>query len=123
MGGGPPGGGPPDGGGGGRRGGPPGGGLGPGGLGGGGGRGGPGGMFGPTNTGRKYNLNFSVQALNLFNNIDYGQPTGTIVPTFDASTGLYGPGRQFGHSTSLAGQMFSTGSAARRVFVQVIFSF
>ena len=117
-------GGPPGGGdGGGRRGGPPGGGLGPGGLGGGGSRGGPGGMFGPTNTGHKYNLNFSVQALNLFNNIDYGQPTGTIVPTLDASTGLYGPGRQFGHSTSLAGQMFSTGSAARRVFAQIVFSF
>ena len=125
--GGPSGGGPPDGGGGGgggRRGGPPGGGLGPGGLGGGGGgRGGPGGMFGPTNTGRKYNLNFSVQALNLFNNIDYGQPTGTVVPTLDPNTGLYGPGSQFGHSTNLAGQMFSTGSAARRVFAQVVFSF
>ena len=117
-------GGPPRGGGpGGGRGGPPGGGLGPGGLGGGGGRGGPGGMFGPTNTGHKYTLNFSAQALNLFNNIDYGQPTGTIVPTLDSSTGLYGPGSQFGHSTSLAGQIFSTGSAARRVFVQVVFSF
>jgi hypothetical protein len=116
-----PGGGPPDGGGGGgRRGGPPGGGLGPGGLGG-GGRGGAG--FGPTATGRKYSLNFSVQALNLFNNIDYGQPTGTIIPTPDSTNGLNGPGRQFGHSTSLAGGMFSSGSAARRVFAQVVFSF
>ena len=45
-------------------------------LGGGGGRGG-GGMFGAgSNTGRKYSLNFSVQALNLFNNIDYGGPNG-----------------------------------------------
>jgi hypothetical protein len=110
--GGPPqgGGGPGDGGGG-RRGGPPGGGLGPGGLGGGGGRGGPGGMFGPTSTGRKYSLNFSVQALNLFNDIDYGQPGGTLnTPSFDKST-------------SLAGGIFSTGSAARRVFAQVVFSF
>jgi len=119
------GGGPPDGGGGGgRRGGPPGGGLGPGGLGGGGGgRGGPGGMFGPTATGRKYSLNFSVQALNLFNNIDYGQPAGTIIPTPDPATGMNGPGNQFGHSTSLAGGMFSSGSAARRIFGQVVFSF
>ena len=117
------GGGPPDGGGGGRRGGPPGGGLGPGGLGGGGGRGGPGGMFGPTSTGRKYSLNFSVQALNLFNNINYGQPTGTIVPTPIAGTGLNGPGQQFSHSTSLAGGMFSSGSAARRIFLQAVFSF
>ena len=119
------GGGPPDGGGGGgRRGGPPGGSLGPGGLGGGGGgRGGPGGMFGPTGTGRKYSLNFSAQALNLFNDIDYGQPIGTIIPTPDPATGLNGPGNQFGRSSSLAGGMFSSGSAARRIFVQAVFSF
>ncbi|MGA9673244.1 MAG: carboxypeptidase regulatory-like domain-containing protein [Terracidiphilus sp.] len=110
--GGPPqGGGGPGEGGGGRRGGPPGGGLGPGGLGGGGGRGGPGGMFGPTSTGRKYSLNFSVQALNLFNDIDYGTPGGTLnTPSFN-------------RSTTLAGGIFSTGSAARRVFAQVVFSF
>jgi hypothetical protein len=109
-----PGGGPPDGGGGGgnwRRGGPPGGSLGPGGLGGGGGRGGPGGMFGPAGTGRKYSLNFSVQALNLFNNINYGGPNGVLgSPHFD-------------RSTTLAGGIFSTGSAARRIFGQVIFTF
>ena len=110
--GGPGGGGPPPGGGGGGgRGGPPGGGLGPGGLGGGGGRGGPGGMFGPTSTGRKYSLNFSAQALNLFNDIDYGTPTGTLTSPY------------FGKSTSLAGGIFSTGSAARRIFVQAVFSF
>ncbi|MGD0681862.1 MAG: carboxypeptidase regulatory-like domain-containing protein [Terracidiphilus sp.] len=120
AGGGPPPGGPPDGGpggggggGGGRHGGgPPGGGLGPGGLGGGGGRGGgPGGMFGSTSTGRKYSLNFSVQALNLFNDIDYGTPNGTVTSP------------NFGKSTGLAGGIFSTGSAARRVFAQVVFSF
>jgi hypothetical protein len=103
-------GGPPDGGGGGRRGGPPGGSLGPGGLGG-GGRGGPGGMFGPTNTGRKYSLTFSAQALNLFNDIDYGTPNGNVSAP------------NFGKSTNLAGGIFSTGSAARRIFVQAIFSF
>jgi hypothetical protein len=113
---------PPGGGGGGRGGGPPGGGLGPGGLGG-GGRGGPGGMFGPTSTGRKYSLNFSAQALNLFNDINYGTPTGVIVPTLDPSTGKYGPGSQFNRSTSLAGGIFSTGSAARRIFIQAVFSF
>ena len=100
-----PGGGPD---GGGRRGGPPGGGLGPGGLGGGGGRGG---MFGGAGTGRKYSLNFSVQALNLFNNINYGGPNGTVGT------------KRFDQSTTLAGGIFSTGSAARRIFAQVIFSF
>jgi hypothetical protein len=114
----PPGGGP---GGGGGRGGPggggpggggPGGGLGPGGLGGsGGGRGGPGGMFGGASTGHKYSLNFSVQALNLFNNIDYGTPTGNITSP------------NFNRSTNLAGGIFSSGSAARRIFAQAVFSF
>ena len=121
----PPGGGgpPPGGGGGGRGGGPPGGGLGPGGLGGGGGRG-MGGMFGPAGTGRKYSLNFSAQALNLFNDIDYGTPTGTISPPKDPdASGFYGPGAQFDKSTTLAGGMFSQGSAARRIFLQAVFTF
>jgi hypothetical protein len=107
-----PGGGPGGGGPGGGRGpggGGPGGGLGPGGLGG-GGRG-MGGMFGPAGSGRKYSLTFSAQALNLFNNIDYGTPNGTLgTPRFD-------------RSTTLAGGIFSTGSAARRIFLQASFSF
>ena len=122
--GGPPGGGPP-GGGGGRGGGPggggPGGGFGPGGFGGGGGgRGGPGGMFGATGTGRKYNLNFSVQALNLFNNINYGPPSGTAVAPGKITEGETD---NFGRSNSLQPGIFSQGAAARRIFVQAVFSF
>jgi hypothetical protein len=127
--GGPDGGGP--GGGGGRGGGPggggpggggPGGGLGPGGLGGGGG--GPRGMFGGGSTGRKYSLNFSAQALNLFNDIDYGTPTGSIAPV-ETSPGVWGPGERFGHSYSLAKGIFAspTSSAARRIFFQAEFTF
>jgi hypothetical protein len=107
----PPGGGRPGGGGpgGGGRGGPGGGGPG-GGFG--GGPGGPMGLGGGGNsTGRKYALTFSAQALNLFNNIDKGQPNGTITAP------------NFGKSTSLAGGIFSQGSAARRIFVQAVFSF
>jgi hypothetical protein len=100
----------PGGGPGGGRGGPPGGGLGPGGLSGGGGP--PRGMFGGgTNSGRKYNLTFSAQALNLFNNVDYGGPNGTIGSPY------------FLRSTTLAGGMFSSGAAVRRIFLQAIFSF
>ena len=96
--------------------------------GGGGGRGGGGGGGmrggGSANTGRKYSLNFSAQALNLFNDIDYGKPSGSLIPTLDTATGLYDlPGSRFGKSTSLAGGMFSTGSAARRIFIQAAFSF
>jgi uncharacterized membrane protein YgcG len=125
--GGPPPGGPPPGGGpgGGGRGGPGGGG------GGGRGGGGPGGGFGMgggmmgggMSSGRKYTLTFSAQALNLFNDISRGTPNGTIIPTLNTSTGLTGPGSQFGQSNSLAFGMFSQGSAARRIFVQAVFSF
>jgi hypothetical protein len=117
----PPGGGP----GGGGRGGPggpgggPGGGFGPGGFGGGGGRP-PHGMF-DSGGSRKYNLTFSAQAQNLFNNINYGTPSGTIVPTL-SSTGV-GPGSRFGKSTSLAGGPFSSNAAARRIFFQATFAF
>ena len=105
-----PGGGPPGGHGG--RGGP-GGGLGPGGLGGGGGRGGPGGMMGPTNTGHRFNLTLSAQALNMFNNVNYGTPIGTLGAS------------EFGRSTSLASGMFSGpgGSTSRRLFFQAVFAF
>ena len=106
--GGPPPGGPPPGGGGGGR----GGGGGHGGFGGGpGGPGGPGGMGGGNSTGHKYSLTFSAQALNLLNDIDKGTPNGTITAP------------NFGKSTNLAGGIFSQGSAARRIFVQAVFSF
>jgi hypothetical protein len=96
----------------------------PGGGHGGGPRGGPGGPMGAgMNTGHKYSLTFSAQALNLFNNINKGTPNGTVIPTLDASTGLYGPGSQFGVSNSMAGGIFSQGSAARRIFLQAVLSF
>ncbi|HEV2324587.1 MAG TPA: carboxypeptidase regulatory-like domain-containing protein [Terracidiphilus sp.] len=110
----------------------------PGGGGGGGGRGGrggfnPGGPFGSPggmraalrqtrNSGRKYSLQFSVSALNLFNNVDYGTPSGSLIPT-PSSAGAYVPDARFGRSTSLAGGIFSSGSAVRRIFVQAAFQF
>ena len=122
-----------------RQGGGPGGG--PGGFGGamggrgggGGGRGGGGGggMFGGgrggmANTGHKYSLTFSAQALNLFNDINLGTPSGAVTPTAcSTTTGLCSPGSRFGQSTSLAGGMFASpsGSAARRIFFQAAFTF
>jgi hypothetical protein len=121
--GGPQGGPPPGGPGGGGFGGGGGGGRGGGGGFGGGGFGGGGG--GMSNTGHKYSLTFSAQALNLFNDIDYGQPSGSLIPTLNTATGLYGPGSRFGKSTSLARGIFAspTSSAARRIFFQAAFTF
>jgi hypothetical protein len=94
------------GGGGGRGPGGPGGGLGPRGLSGGGG--GPGGQSGVNH---RYNLSFSVQALNLFNDINLAPPTGTLGTP------------NFGKSNAMAGQIYSSGSASRRIFLQAIFTF
>ena len=99
--------------GGGGRGGGGGGGGGFGGFGGGGGR--PPGAGAP-GTGRKYTLTFNVQASNVFNDINYGTPVGTVIvtpPGPNNPTDLNSPGPQFGRSTSLQGGIFSQGSAAR----------
>jgi hypothetical protein len=125
--GGPGGGGPPPGGGGGRGGpggggpggGGPGGGFGPGGFGGSGGR--PRGMSDAPSS-RKYNLTFSAQAQNVFNDINYGSPSGTVIPTLTTGSTVVGGGR-FDKSNSLAGGPFSTSSAARRIFFQATFAF
>jgi hypothetical protein len=124
-------------------GGPPRDGGGPGGGGGGGGRGGGRGGFGGgfgggpfggggggrgggmLNTGRKYSLTFSAQALNLFNDIDLGTPSGSIAPAYDATTQVTGPGSRFDVSNHLASGLFASpsGSAARRIFFQAAFTF
>jgi hypothetical protein len=71
---------------------------------GGGMRGGP---MGSSGTGRKYSLTFSAQAMNVFNDINYGKPLGTVTAS------------NFGRSTGLAGFMF----APRRFFFQSAFQF
>jgi hypothetical protein len=103
---------------GGSQGGPggPGGPGGMGGRGGGGGRGGPGGgpgggFGGGASTGKRYNLAFGVQFLNLFNNLDLSTPNGTLTS------------QQFGRSTQLAGRPFTSNSALRQISLQTSFTF
>jgi Carboxypeptidase regulatory-like domain len=80
---------------------------------GGGGRGGPGGMggFGGSNTGRRYNLAFGVQALNLFNDANLSTPNGQLTS------------QQFGVSTQLAGRPFTGTSGIRQIVLQTSFTF
>jgi len=100
-------------GGGGGRGGPGGGGGGLGGRGlsggGGPGGGGPFGLGGTTT--RRYNLTFSVAARNLLNHVNLAPPVGNLNSSF------------FAQSNALAGGPFSSGSASRRIDLQVLFSF
>jgi hypothetical protein len=83
-------------------------------------------MFGggSAGTGHKYTLTFTAQALNLFNNVDYGLPAGTVIPT-QTPTGAITAGSKFGVSQSLASGIFTspTSSSVRRIFVQAVFSF
>jgi len=103
-------GGGPGGGGGGRGQGGPGGGLGGRGLaGGGGGGGGPFGMGASTN--RRYNLTFSVAARNVFNRVNLGLPVGNLDSPL------------FAQSNALAAGPYSSGSAPRRIDLQMLFSF
>ena len=77
------------------------------------GLGGPGGnpfTFG-NETSRKYNLTFSVSARNLFNNVNYAPAIGNLDSPL------------FGTSNSLVGPPFSSGSANRRIDLQMSFSF
>jgi hypothetical protein len=87
----------------------------PGGGGRGGGRGGgPGGPFGGgASSGRKYSLSLGVLAANVFNDVDRGTPVGVIG---DSTSEFY-------KSTSLAGNIFSSNSAVRRITLLATFSF
>ncbi len=62
-------------------------------------------------TGRRYNLTFSVSARNLLNNVNYAAPVGNLESPI------------FGDANGLAGPPFSSGSANRRIDLQMLFSF
>jgi Carboxypeptidase regulatory-like domain len=80
-----------------------------------GGRGLGGGSGSPFNFGNetthRYNLTFSVSARNLLNNVNYAPPIGNLDSPI------------FGTSNALAGPPFSSGSANRRIDLQMLFSF
>ena len=66
---------------------------------------------GPERSNQRYSLTFSANARNIFNNVNPAPPVGNL------SSGL------FGKSTALAGGVFNTQSANRRIDLQVMFSF
>jgi hypothetical protein len=87
----------------------PGGGGPRGGGGGGGERGG--GMFGGNPSNYRYNLTFSINARNVFNNVNVANPIGNL------SSPL------FGESNGLVGGPFSSSTANRRIDLQLLFNF
>ena len=67
--------------------------------------------FGPVSTGKRYNLAFGVQVQNLFNNKDLSTPQGVLSSS------------NFGQSTQIYGQPYTTTSALRRITLQTSFTF
>jgi hypothetical protein len=72
-------------------------------------RGGP--FGGPERSNQRYSLTFSANARNIFNKVNPAPPIGNL------SSAL------FGQSTALAGGVFNTQSANRRIDLQMMFSF
>jgi hypothetical protein len=70
-----------------------------------------GGMFGGNPSNYRYNLTFSVNARNIFNNVNVSNPIGNLSSPI------------FGQSNGLAGGPFSSSTANRKIDLQVQFSF
>ena len=70
-----------------------------------------GGIFASERTNHRYNLTFSANARNIFNVVNPGPPVGNLLSP------------QFGQSIALAGGIFNTQSANRRLDFQVMFAF
>jgi hypothetical protein len=80
-----------------------------------GGGGGGGGFFGPASaTNTRYSLTFSVNARNVFNNVNLATPSGVIGSPLPPL---------FGRSNALVGGFFSSAAANRRIDLQVMFNF
>jgi hypothetical protein len=83
--------------------------------------GGGGGFGGPAGTNRRYSLTLSVNARNIFNNVNLATPSAVLSPPTATSPASFSP--FFGVSNGLAGGPFSSNAANRQVYLQASFSF
>ncbi|HEY6945293.1 MAG TPA: hypothetical protein VI431_09155, partial [Candidatus Acidoferrum sp.] len=70
-----------------------------------------GGMFGGNPSNNRYNLTFSVNASNVFNKVNVGNPIGNL------------SSKLFGESNGLFGRPFSSPTANRLIYLQCLFNF
>jgi hypothetical protein len=68
-------------------------------------------MFGGGSSNSRYNLTFSVNARNVFNNVNVATPIGNLSSPF------------FGKANGLVGLPFSTSTANRRIDLLAQFTF
>jgi hypothetical protein len=85
--------------------------------------GGPGFGGSGSDTTRKYSLTLSVNARNVFNNVNLAVPSASIIPPEEIGGAASYSTRYFGISNALAGGPFSTASANRQIYLQASFSF
>jgi hypothetical protein len=86
---------------------------------GGGGQGG----FGGNAATRRYSVTFSVNARNVFNNVNLANPSAVLNPPETAGADASFSSRFFGVSNALAGGPFSSNAANRQIYLQAAFSF
>jgi Carboxypeptidase regulatory-like domain len=87
-----------------------------------GGGGGPGG-FGGSTSNRRYNVTLSVNARNVFNNVNLANPSAVLNPPAIAGGDASFNSSFFGVSNALAGGPFSSNAANRQIYLQAGFSF
>ena len=78
-------------------------------------------MGGGTPPAWRYNITLSVNARNVFNNVNPATPTAVLNPPTATSPASYST--FFGVPNALAGGPFSSASANRIIYVQSTFSF
>ena len=86
------------------------------------GGGGPGGFGGSTST-RRYSVTLSVNARNVFNNVNLANPSAVLNPPAIAGGSASYNTSFFGVSNALAGGPFSSNAANRQIYLQAGFSF
>jgi hypothetical protein len=86
------------------------------------GGGGPGGFGGNTST-KRYSITLSVNARNVFNDVNLANPSAVLNPPPVANGNASFNTAFFGVSNALAGGPFSSGAANRQIYLQAGFSF
>jgi hypothetical protein len=86
------------------------------------GGGGPGGLGGNTST-KRYSVTLSVNARNVFNDVNLANPSAVLNPPPVANGNASFNAAFFGVSNQLAGGPFSSGAANRQIYLQAGFSF
>jgi hypothetical protein len=86
------------------------------------GGGGPGGFGGNTST-KRYSITLSVNARNVFNDVNLANPSAVLNPPAVANGTASFNAAFFGVSNQLAGGPFSSGAANRQIYLQAGFSF